>query len=395
MHNTFKEAGHVYTFSSARATDTRLMGVVGLEIYWTSANAGECLQIFHLDYESYGIDGYHQFFRGDPEEIERVRSGITGGLGGRFISLTFEEALALIAAARDVDPDSTTLLVDFEWFEHSLNQTLPEEVLESATRVLMPERLTDISAINYFLMRLIGCDNYGASMLFKGDQAAMASLTDYPCTLLKNTVTPLMASDISDRERRYEASALIDFEEKYRLMVLTLTVSGENKYADGLDQLPKGDVQISSVSIKESLTVSSIEASFNLNKPEYMLVLHAKDSFLERRFERSNPELMKQAYRGGNLYLEYNSDNHHVSENPYYLNGDLYAAYFFALSGQVVIASFEQAHIAEIDQQFHDNGIYEHSLSFVCELRTDLAVTFSFAQSAFDNIFDFLDHHAF
>jgi hypothetical protein len=351
-----------------------------------SADAGECLQIFHLDFEAYGIDGYHQFFKGDPEEIERVRSGVTGGLGGRFMPLAFEEALALIAAARAVDPDSTALLVDFEWFEHFLNRALPESVLKSATCALMPEQLTDISAINYFLMRLIGCDGYGASMLFHGDQAALASLTDYPCTLLKNTVTPIVSLEASMLERHYEAAALIDFDEKYRLMVINLAI---------VDSAERGNIRIASAAVKETLTVSSIEASFNLNKPEHMLVLHAKDSFLERRFERSNPEFMKQTYRGGNLYLEYNAHNRHVSENPYYLNGDLYAAYFFALSGQVIVASFEQAHIAEIDQLFHEKGVYEHSLSFVCEMRTDFAVAFSFAQSAFDNIFDFLDHNAF
>jgi hypothetical protein len=265
-------------------------------------------------------------------------------------------------------------------------------------------------------MRLVGCDSYGAEMLYSGDAREMLSLVHTPSTLLKNTIRAVIKAatphrtGIESTARRYEASALIDFEDKYRLMIIEVVVAGDAAGdGDSTNASDEGGagietksttgksvpVGILSASLKETLTVSSIEASFNLNKPEYMMVLQAKDSFIERRFERLNPEFMKQTYRGGNLYLEYNPHNRHVGENPYYLNGDLYAAYFFAFSGQVVIASFEQAHIAEIDRLFSENGIYEESLSFICELRTDFAVTYSFAQSAFDNIFDFLDHHAF
>jgi len=392
VYRELSVANRQFNFVSAEATNTRMMGVVGIMTIFESDDGKQLIQIFHLDYEAYGIDGYHAFVieqkvdraSGEmPEEIQTTLRGVTGGLGGVFVAITFDELCYLLQSAYLVDKRSIEYLVDFEVMMPFVE---PSTVQDSAfvKRVfekLSPEMKNDYTRINYFIMRLVGCD-FDAARELLSDAHVMTEpierLVDQPSTLIKNTITAL---ESKDAETAYRASALVDFEEKYQLLVFKLTLTPHK----GID----------AIMLEDQLIVSSIEASFNLNKPEYMLVLYATDAFFERRFERLNPEFMKQHYRSGRLFMEFNVDNSHVDENPYYLNGDLYATYFFTNLGQFVISSFSKAHINEIDRIFTESGTYEDSVSFVCELRTDYPVMYAFAQSAYDNIFEFLENYQY
>ena len=372
--------GEKFEFHKAMATNTRLMGVVGLEIIWTGSMGRELLQIFHLDYESYGIDGYHAFVDGRENDIAVTLKGVTGGLGGIFKIISWEDAMALIISAISVDPISVEMLVDFEIMASYINTVLNEiapEIYPQVIKKLSPEKLTEVSLINYGIMRLVGCDYEGAKMLFENEET-MNPIVEKASTLIKNVLAPVGGQN---EAKHYEASALVDFDDKYKLLLIRVTLSADHD-------------KIATLKISESMVVSSIEASFNLNKAEHMLVLHARDAFFERRFERQNPEFMKQHFQEGRLYIEYNPHNLHVEENPYYLNGDLYASYYFLNTGQVIVSSFDRDNILEIDTLLNENGIYDDSLSFICELRTDHSVLYSFAQSGYDNIFDFLDQRS-
>jgi hypothetical protein len=390
----FNAYNRTFSFVSAEATNTRMMGVVGVVAKFMSDDGKWIIQIYHLDYESYGIDGYHMFVTEQktgplgglsdemPEEILTTLRGVTGGLGGIFVPILFDEFCYLLQSAYQVDKKSIDYLVDFEVMMPFVEPLTVQDksFVKRVFEKLRPAIINDDAIINYFMMRLFGCD-FEAAKVFLMDTfetpEAIEQLVNEPCTLIKNTIVML-----EDGEKRmYRASALVDYEEKYQLLMFKLTVTPQK----GID----------CIILEDQLKVSSIEASFNLNKPEYMLVLHATDAFFERRFERLNPEFMKQHYRSGILFMEFNEDNSHVNENPYYLNGDLYAIYFFTTSGQLVIGSFSKEHINEIDRIFNESGTYDDSVSFVCELRTDYPVMYSFAQSAYDNIFEFLENYQF
>ena len=101
---------------------------------------------------------------------------------------------------------------------------------------------------------------------------------------------------------------------------------------------------------------------------------------------------MKQEYTQGQLYIEFNTDNAHVSENPYYLNGDIYAMYFFSRAGQLLIASFSKANLEQIDSLLVNNQTYAESLQFVCELKTDDPILYAYINSEYQTIFEFLSH---
>lgn len=380
-------------FVKAEATNTRLMGVIGVVVHWKDEAEREIAQIFHLDYEVYGIDGFYHLMGSMLKELDTLTLAVTGGLGGSFVSIDFREMVYLLKTAYVVDPNSVETHVDFEGFLETFlawKDDLSTAEIVNLMEKINPPITTDIQAINFMIMRIVGCDRVSTIALW--DDRTQIGNTDFleaPFTLIKNTCHLLseepkgkLKDEISLRirnEKIYRAEALIDFEHKYKLLVFKLKVNAVTH-------------RIVSVEHVEDLMISSIEAAFNLNKPEFMIVTQLKDAFFERRFADNNPEMMKQDYAQGQLYIEFNDDNEHVMQNPYYLNGDIYAMYFFSRSGQLLIASFSKETLEAIDTMLISNQAYADSLQFICELKTDDPILYAYINSDYQSIFEFLSH---
>ena len=364
----------------AEATQTRLMGVVGMVAYWESSQGEKLIQIFHLDYEVYGIDGYYHLINPSEPTLRDLILSVTGGLGGAFVPISEKEYVHLLKTAYLKNPDSIEEHVDFDYFYDlfmSFEDTLSEVKSIQLLERLTPELKSDFHRINYLIMRIVGCDPVSVLGFLKSPEMVSSLVFfDQPYTLIKNT------SRLDKIEREiayYQTESVVDYEDRYRILVFEIGLSVQTH-------------KIVSVQKKEELTISSIEASFNLNRPEYMIVTQMKDSFFERKFAKNNPEMMKQSYYQGQLYIEFNSSNDHVCDNPYVLNGDIYAMYFFSRSGQFLIASFSEQNLNIIDAQLIEENAYEESLHFVCELKTDDPVLFDYMNSSYESIFDFLSH---
>ncbi|OJV62393.1 MAG: hypothetical protein BGO41_06240 [Clostridiales bacterium 38-18] len=364
-------------FKSAEATNTRLMGVVGVVAKFQDEGLREIVQVYHLDYEVYGIDGLYHLIEPSLQELEDLILMVTGGLGGEFVEITEEAFYHLVLSAYSVDKNSVETHVDFDafsdafysWEDHMTSSELAELYFR-----LAPNLNSDILIINYLMMRLVGKDFVAAKILIDPHFEAELDYLELPYTLIKNTIK-LVAED--DKVTHYQVEALIDYDEKYKLMLFDINLSKSTRRIVGLQYT-------------ESLTLSSIEAAFNLNKSEHIIVCQTTDHFFERRFSKSNPEMMKQTYYQGNLYIEFNKDNSHVNQNPYYLNGDVYAMYFFSRSGHFLVASLVEENLVSIDQMLQEQNLYEESLQFICELKTDDPVLYSYINSGYDTIFDFL-----
>lgn len=365
-------------FQSAKATNTRFMGVVGLVAYWRDAAQRTVVQVYHLDYESYGIDGFYHLIDPDEDALQTIIMGVTGGLGGQFVPIDFEAFKFLVKSAYVVDESCLDSLVDFEYFEDIfeslyVNLSLEEEM--ALYSHLMPELETPEQLIHYFVMRCVGCDFPATLLLWQdGDIDDRFEICDMPQTLIKNSCQRV--EDVQGCAR-YHVEAILDDESRYKLAVLDIFVD-------------LATFKVRRASLVQTMSLSSIEAAFNLNKPEFMMVMHVKDAFFERKFARSNPEMMKQVYAGGQLYIEFNPDNSHVLENPYYLNGDVYAMYFFTHSGQLIICALKKSHLDNINKMLIKSHAYTQSLQFICELKTDDPVLLSFINSGYDTIFDYL-----
>ncbi|MBF4694522.1 hypothetical protein [Fusibacter ferrireducens] len=367
-------------FLNAKATNTRLMGVVGLVCEWEDDQNRRITQIFHLDYEAYGIDGFYHFMEGDPKEIQNTILGVTGGLGGSFVDINYEEFVFLIKSAYIIDPESIESLVDFEYFKLDFESLYTGLTTDEEVRLyqrLCPAIENEITLLNYFIMRNVGCD-YPSTMLLwhEGLIDDGFEIVEEPYSLLKNTSTCLSESG---QRVIYRCEALIDFEAHYKIVIVEV-------------ELDRSAMKVVKARVVESLEISSIEASFNLNRPEHMMILTIEDAFFERRFHDQNPEMMRYDYYNGRLYSEFNTHNDHVGENPYYLNGDLFALYFFTSDGQLIVGALSQEALEAVDHTFMTNHVYEDSMQFICEVKTDHPVLYSFMNSAYDNIFDFLEN---
>ena len=365
-------------FVSAEATNTRLMGVVGVVTYWTDESERSVAQIFHLDYEKYGIDGFYHLVEPAEKEFKALILAVTGGLGGQFVRISFRELVYLLKTAFHVDPTSVEEHADFEVYMEtfmSWQVDLTDEEIVELFRSLTPTIEGPCHAINYLIMRLVGCDLVSTVALWENPELSKGESYFYtPYTLIKNTCHLLESTPLTET---YKVEALIDYETKYKLKVFKVTLNRET-------------FKIHEIEYLEELMITSIEAAFNLNKPEHIIVSQVKDAFFERRFAEKNPEMMKQNYPQGQLYIEFNQHNRHVALNPYYLNGDIYALYFFTKSGQLLIASFSPEVLTRIDKALEDSAAYDESLQFVCELKTDDPVLYAFINSEFENIFDYL-----
>ncbi|GAB6107641.1 hypothetical protein [Fusibacter bizertensis] len=368
-------------FISAKATNTRLMGVVGIVVKWEDEAERAIAQIFHLDYEVYGIDGFYHLTLPSDHELKSLILAVTGGLGGAFVDITFREMVYLLKTAHEVDPNSIEAHVDFDaYLETFLNwkSDLLDDEITKLYKKINPEIKSAYHAINYLLMRIVGKDIESTRVLLKNHNA----LDDYkeldaPYTLIKNTMTLIKEDDAIEK---YKVEALIDFEHKYKLLLYEVDVEKHTHLILNFLQL-------------DELVMSSIEAAFNLNKPEFILVSQINDEFFERRFAENNPEMMKQNYYQGNLYIEFNADNNHVAQNPYYLNGDIYAMYFFSRSGQLLISSFLKENLEMIDEMLINGHVYNESLQFICELKTDDPVVYAYINSNYETIFDYLSQN--
>lgn len=367
-------------FNRAEATNTRLMGVVGVVTHWTDEAEREIVQIFHLDYELYGIDGFYHLIEPTEKALSELLLSVTGGLGGTFEPVSFRELVYLLKSAYQVEPNSIETHVDFDaYIETFLTWQVDltdSEILELMVK-LNPPILNPVHTINYLVMRLVGRDPVSTLALWEdGCVPEKMDFFDAPYTLIKNTSTLLTDDALSD-QATYRVEALIDYEHKYKLIVFKFY----------LNRASNRVVRIEAV---EELVISSIEAAFNLNKPEYILVTQIKDEFFERRFVENNPEMMKQTYYQGQLYIEFNPHNNHVSQNPYYLNGDIFAMYFFSRSGHLLIASFSKENLDVIDGMLIRNQTYTESLQFICELKTDDPILYAYINSNYETIFDYL-----
>ena len=209
-------------FVSAKATNTRLMGVVGLIAYWRDEAEREIAQIFHLDYEVYGIDGFYHLIEPEEATFNELVLAVTGGLGGTFVTLDFKSFVYLVKTAYHVDPNSVEAHVDFDRYMETFETwkiALDETEIVKLHQKLSPPIESPFAAINYMMMRLVGKDDEGAKSLWLKQPSEVVEYVDAPYTLIKNTST--LIEDL-ETVLSYRVEALIDFEHKYQLMVFQI-----------------------------------------------------------------------------------------------------------------------------------------------------------------------------
>jgi len=344
----------------AYVTNTRLMGVIGIVVYYE-----DFVDIYHLDFEEYGIDGFKRVKSVKTIEVNKEISKIIGGLGGKLKKIRMNQVYYLLKKACDI---SMAFINLFPILDASYQDLLKKKVsLSKEDKVTLYSRMcvdieSDESLINYYIMRKVGKDTIYERF---EEKKLDFELTESPQTLLKNTIKKVS-------KNTYRVKILIDYKNRY--LITTATVDVLN-------------YKISDAKIIETLEITSTEAAFILNKKEYIIIYYFSDTAFEEKFYTDHYKLMKKSYPQGNLYTEYNNNNNHVDSNVYFLNDDMYGIYYFTNNNQLVVASFEEKNIDEIIQRLSH---YE-ALELNNEFLVDQSLIYSFITSDYSNFYNFLN----
>lgn len=366
------------TFKEAFATNTRLMGVVGVMARFINSGGKEIVHVYHLDFESYGIDGFKAWVGISENELRRELSKVIGGLGGRLEGISFEELIYLLKSAYKVQDfeieDIHDLLKDCPSFlenELELNNQQEIELLNKISGKLV----SDAQRVHYFMMRFVGCDFEGMKHIATEEVLSTWRVrNEIPSTLIKNDVEKV--EELAD-SIIYNVSSLIDYEVDYKVLNSQIELSKETH-------------QVISYMEMNYLVISSSEAAMRLAKKEYIAVYTVLKDGFRYLFEYKKPHLMMNIHQNGSLYTEFNPTNGHVEHNVYYLNGDIFAVYYLTDSDQLVISTFNEDNLSKVENFFDQSGLDDY-LEYEGDFEADTSLIYEFVNSGYESFYDFLN----
>lgn len=368
-----------YRYIKGYATNTRLMGVIGVQLFWKTEEGYEYVQFFHLDYEEYGIDGFESLTNARYDEINIVTNKMMGGLGGKFVRISEREGIYLIKESYKINEKYNQhlpgLIEEYEYLlERDISLTKQEEQ-ELWYKICEPID-NDIQLINYFLMRAIGADGTGKEFLSLKDTTGFKPVNK-SYTLIKNVVE---VSHSKDGVNYYNSESVIDLDKGYQLIISEIAVKDT-------DMGPR----VVSAEVKSKMRISTIEAAFQLKKPEYVLIYSLNDfiEFIEI-FDGEKPGAMQNIHQAGFLYTEFNPNNDHVKQPIYYLNGDIYAVYYVTTGNQLAVAAYKEENLKDIKAYFNVEE-FKEIMEFESEFKIDNPILYEFVQSGYDNFYQFIN----
>lgn len=368
-----KSDAYTYKFIGAEATNTRLMGVIGLVVKWSVYREDKFIkninQIFHLDFEEYGIDGYHVIDDEDKSYYIKTLMSVTGGLGGEFMELNYGEMNVLLydcfRICKEAAYDYKDMIEEFGHLLFKCDETFRQSAMEKVSIKVEGE----YELINYFMMRLAGFDDMG--MEFLSDGISGLRISAEPSTLIKNVISSPCETSFG---KVYKSTSLIDNSNGYRFVTSEVTINS--------------DMKVSDIRILSKVKASTTEAAFALRKKEHICVCYVDNLDFEEEFENFKPYTMCNYHMRGTLYTEFNKNNNHVKEQIYFLSSDIYAIYYYTDESQLVITSFVEENLDEVliklKERFGD-GICDNS-KFVA----DLPIIYDFVNSNSGDFYDFL-----
>lgn len=367
-------------FKRAYATNTRLMGVIGLIAYWEKEDGEEYVQLYHLDYEEYGIDGFDSITNGEPEEVKNVRARMMEGLGGKFKKISKKETCYLLKKCYDINIKNRDINpTGFDEYHYLIGEdvSLDKEERDKLWIKLCESLSNDNQLINYYMMRSVAIDLQGKNYLGSEKATVNFNPTLNPSMLIKNKIELLGEEE---GVRHYDVESLIDFDKGYKLIMARFEVADFEERS-----------MVTGSEIVNSMNISSLEATFNLKRPEYLL-LYDITTELEEFLDEFNPLMtgaMQNAHRRGFLYTKFNSNNDHVKNNTYFLNGDIYAVYYVTEGKQLAIGTYVEENIKDIKRIFA-KAPFNKLVEYESEYKSENQILYEFVHSNFTNFLDFI-----
>lgn len=364
-------------FVSAYVTNTRLMGVLGMYIHFKLPDnfvQKDLHQFFYFDAEEYGFETYHSVLGENRVRVFEIESSLIGGLGGRKIPITEEQARCLLqeyaAFNRAHNIPLPEGLSEYEFLlSDKVTLSEPDLYILMQKQCISPENAYEV--INYFLMRIFGKDFSAASFLTDG-KTQLDIFPEYGAgTFCKNTIEPAGAPDT------YLCQSLIEFHNSYYIALTEITLSS---------------LMVCGFTRNSIMKISPMEAAMLLSRSEFVTVyemLENPDAFSSETTKMAM-SAMVTPHDTGNLYMIFHSDNKHVARKEYRLNEDVLGMYFISDEGQLIAAAYTLEDIYLLEQDLAGASIAK-SLIPTQRYEFQEPVLYEFIQSSMDRFENFVD----
>lgn len=376
------------SFCTAYATDTRLMGVLGVCIHWEIEKneiADDFYQFFYLDAEEYAIENYRSVRGNNPEEIHKVESTLIGGLGGERIPLTERECRLLLLEFAELNERYRQPFPDgYEEYSFLLEPCKAPDRHER--NALMKKICTPITGeyqlIHYFLMRIFGKDLRAAAFLSSSEINLHLYSDLNAATLCKNTIDPdqsISARPYTDACEAYICESLLELDSTYMMAISRIEIDERGR--------------ICTFERVSTFRVTTAEAAMQLAKPEFMTIytLLFDAAEFETRCGSLVDEAMVSSHDNGKMYMIFNRNNDHVKNRVFLLSEDVSGLLYISEAGQLLAVSYSLPGIHRLESNIRRSPIAGSAFP-TAKYEFKEPILYDFIQSDFDDFNEFLEY---
>lgn len=360
-------------FLSAVATNSRLMGSVGLRVAWELPD-GRLDQFFLLDAEGLGIADYVGIKNGDSRKLHSETERLMGGLGAERIKLAFAEAVTLIKDyAKRNESYGKPLPENSRDFEFILNMQPADVDAQELFFKLCKEIETPVEFINYMVMRFVAMDKEAIGYFGDNKDISGMYITSANASLLKNSV-----KKASKRGSGYVSRLIYEEGGEYTKCTLGMSMKlVENRY------------MIGAITIGEVASLDAAEAFDEIRREEYIGIyqIDFPEEF-EKTFLYDMSHCLKSSFENGIMLTEFRQDNSHVKSPEYLISNDIASIYFITNTGQLIVANYYPHERIDADSRLLN--CYSEYLTLGDEFVFPASVIYEFALGSCESFYSFL-----
>ncbi len=343
-------------FIAGYATNTRLMGVIGMELQWKVTYHGRpetFYQIFYLDAEEFGLESYTEDYGNNPEKIKLERRRLLGALGGDVITVTEAEARFILQSYIKInDKFKQNMPEGYQNYSFLLSpvQELTLDEYDNLFSRLCGTVNMPYFVINYFLMRTFANDRRGCAFLTlpQSENKDLLTVTpdyrpdsiidnlyteNHPSALCRNTIEHYGVSGSG----RYLCESVIEYNGTYHIVTSEL-------------QLQQEPCRVIHAEQCSSFPITPAEAAMVMNCSEFITVYEIDSQSFQECFQIYAETFTETLYETGRLYIDFYETNDHVGKQTFRMNDDIRAMYFLSDYDQLLVIaySYEAVYEAEL-----------------------------------------------
>lgn len=394
-------------FLSAKATNSRLMGSIGLVIKWKKEEY-YFNQYFLLDSEGLGICDYVSLINPSEKEDYKEEQRLMGGLGSDKINLSEEESLFLlkifydknIRYNRELPENSEEFIKAINKFNESLelikyenmylNNYMGQKInisnyndLYNLYKEILYTKLSkkiedEIEFINYIVMRFIARDTESLFYFSSNEELSNMSITNINGMLLKNKV-------IDKKNNKYLCEVLFEDSDGYYTCKIGISIDKYNE-----NNLICDKFKLKSFLVSDIEELFDFEVFDEIKKEEFISIYEVKnrEDFIEK-FHEDNLFLQKAEVEEGTFFTRFNFDNNHVKEEIYLISNDIKAIYYIQ-EDRIFVGTYSDRDRSYITKLLENN--YKEYLNIVEHIYFEENVLYDYIESCAVDFDDFLDN---